>query len=107
VPLALRGVQYRPASAAALLRRNPAVYGLGGLIAPFVGIKAIDLCLVALTRRPQTLMCQVSLTKISPFAGICTAMPAARRLSAEGVPDSRPHIRRAALPDIGGRSKAD
>jgi len=48
VPLALRGVRYRPASAAALLRRNLAVYGLGGLIVPFLGIKAIDLCLVAL-----------------------------------------------------------
>lgn len=48
VPLALRGVQYKPSSAAALLRRNLAVYGLGGLIVPFVGIKAIDLCLVAL-----------------------------------------------------------
>jgi K+-transporting ATPase ATPase B chain len=47
VPLALRGVQYRPASAAALLRRNLLIYGLGGLIVPFVGIKAIDLCLVA------------------------------------------------------------
>jgi len=48
VPLALRGVQYRPATAAALLRRNLLIYGLGGLIVPFVGIKAIDLCLVAL-----------------------------------------------------------
>ena len=48
IPLALRGVQYRPASAAALLRRNLLIYGLGGLIVPFVGIKAIDLCLVAL-----------------------------------------------------------
>ena len=48
VPLALRGVQYKPASAAALLRRNLATYGLGGLIVPFIGIKAIDLCLVAL-----------------------------------------------------------
>ena len=48
VPLALRGVRYRPASAAALLRRNLAVYGLGGLIVPFLGIKVIDLCLVAL-----------------------------------------------------------
>ena len=44
VPLALRGVHYRPASAAALLRRNLLIYGLGGLIVPFVGIKAIDLC---------------------------------------------------------------
>jgi K+-transporting ATPase ATPase B chain len=48
VPLALRGVQYKPASAAALLRRNLAVYGLGGLVVPFLGIKAIDLCLVAM-----------------------------------------------------------
>ncbi|MEQ6022299.1 potassium-transporting ATPase subunit KdpB [Streptomyces salinarius] len=43
VPLALRGVRYRPMSADRLLRRNLAVYGLGGLIAPFVGIKLIDL----------------------------------------------------------------
>jgi K+-transporting ATPase ATPase B chain len=48
VPLALRGVAYRPASAAALLRRNLLIYGLGGLIVPFVGIKVIDLGLVAL-----------------------------------------------------------
>jgi K+-transporting ATPase ATPase B chain len=43
VPLALRGVRYRPVGATALLRRNLLVYGLGGLIAPFVGIKLIDL----------------------------------------------------------------
>ncbi|WP_168581809.1 potassium-transporting ATPase subunit KdpB [Gephyromycinifex aptenodytis] len=43
IPLALRGVAYRPLSAAALLRRNLLVYGLGGVIAPFVGIKLIDL----------------------------------------------------------------
>ncbi|MFD0212027.1 potassium-transporting ATPase subunit KdpB [Streptomyces hirsutus] len=43
VPLALRGVRYRPVSADRLLRRNLAVYGLGGLIAPFIGIKIIDL----------------------------------------------------------------
>jgi K+-transporting ATPase ATPase B chain len=48
VPLALRGVEYRPASAAALLRRNLLIYGLGGLIVPFLGIKAIDLALAAL-----------------------------------------------------------
>ncbi|WP_137112662.1 potassium-transporting ATPase subunit KdpB [Rhodobacter sp. SY28-1] len=48
VPLALRGVQYRPSTAAALLRRNLLIYGLGGLIVPFMGIKAIDLALVAL-----------------------------------------------------------
>ncbi len=48
VPLALRGVSYRPSTAAALLRRNLLIYGLGGLIVPFVGIKAIDATLVAL-----------------------------------------------------------
>ena len=48
VPLALRGVRFRPVSAAAMLRRNLLVYGLGGIAAPFIGIKAIDLILVAL-----------------------------------------------------------
>jgi len=43
VPLALRGVKYRPVGASALLRRNMLIYGLGGLIAPFVGIKLLDL----------------------------------------------------------------
>jgi K+-transporting ATPase ATPase B chain len=43
VPLALRGVRYRPAGASALLRRNLLIYGLGGLVVPFVGIKLIDL----------------------------------------------------------------
>jgi K+-transporting ATPase ATPase B chain len=43
IPLALRGVHYRPSSAAALLRRNLLIYGLGGIIVPFVGIKLIDL----------------------------------------------------------------
>ncbi|MFJ8805466.1 potassium-transporting ATPase subunit KdpB [Streptomyces sp. NPDC102490] len=43
VPLALKGVRYRPMSADRMLRRNLAVYGLGGLIAPFIGIKLIDL----------------------------------------------------------------
>ena len=48
IPLALRGVRYRPVGAAALLRRNLLVYGAGGLVAPFVGIKAIDLLVAAL-----------------------------------------------------------
>ena len=43
VPLALKGVQYRPVSADKMLRRNLTVYGVGGLVAPFVGIKLIDL----------------------------------------------------------------
>ncbi|WP_199791111.1 MULTISPECIES: hypothetical protein [unclassified Streptomyces] len=49
IPLALRGVRYTPASAHDLLRRNLAVYGLGGLVLPFVGIKFIDL---AVSRLP-------------------------------------------------------
>ncbi|RZJ11168.1 MAG: K(+)-transporting ATPase subunit B, partial [Haliea sp.] len=48
IPLALKGVKYRAVGAAALLRRNLAIYGLGGLVVPFVGIKAIDLLLVAM-----------------------------------------------------------
>jgi len=48
IPLALKGVSYRPMGAAALLRRNLAVYGLGGVIAPFIGIKVIDLAVAAL-----------------------------------------------------------
>jgi K+-transporting ATPase ATPase B chain len=43
VPLALRGVEFRPLSADRLLQRNILVYGLGGTIAPFIAIKAIDL----------------------------------------------------------------
>ncbi len=43
IPLALRGVRYRPIGASALLRRNLWIYGLGGIIAPFIGIKLIDL----------------------------------------------------------------
>ncbi|ROQ32433.1 K+-transporting ATPase ATPase B chain [Streptomyces sp. PanSC19] len=45
VPLALKGVRYRPSSADSMLRRNLGLYGLGGLVAPFVGIKLIDLLL--------------------------------------------------------------
>ena len=48
IPLALRGVRYRAVSAPALLRRNLLLYGLGGVLAPFAGIKAIDLLLTAL-----------------------------------------------------------
>ena len=43
IPISLRGVRYRPIGASALLRRNLWIYGLGGLIAPFIGIKLIDL----------------------------------------------------------------
>jgi K+-transporting ATPase ATPase B chain len=47
IPLALRGIVYKPIGAAALLRRNMFVYGMGGIVLPFVGIKAIDVILVA------------------------------------------------------------
>ncbi len=43
IPLALRGVKYRPASASQILSRNLLIYGLGGIIAPFIGIWLIDL----------------------------------------------------------------
>jgi K+-transporting ATPase ATPase B chain len=48
IPLALRGISYRPASAAVLLRRNLLIYGFGGLLLPFAGIKIIDLTITAL-----------------------------------------------------------
>ena len=43
IPVSLKGVRYRPIGASALLRRNLWIYGLGGIIAPFIGIKVIDL----------------------------------------------------------------
>ena len=48
IPLALRGVRYRPLGAAAVLRRNLWIYGVGGLLIPFPGIKLVDMILVAL-----------------------------------------------------------
>jgi K+-transporting ATPase ATPase B chain len=48
IPLALRGVKYEPKAADILLRQNLLIYGAGGIIIPFIGIKVIDLCLVAL-----------------------------------------------------------
>jgi len=48
IPLALRGVAYRPAGAASILRRNLVIYGLGGIIVPFIGIKAIDMIVTAI-----------------------------------------------------------
>ena len=48
VPLALRGITYRPMGAAALLRRNLLIYGVGGIIVPFIGIKAIDVVITTL-----------------------------------------------------------
>ena len=48
IPLALRGVKFRAISAGAVLRRNLLIYGLGGIIVPFVGIKLVDLVVAAL-----------------------------------------------------------
>jgi K+-transporting ATPase ATPase B chain len=48
IPLALRGVKFRAAGAAAVLRRNLLIYGLGGFIIPFIGIKLIDMIITAL-----------------------------------------------------------
>jgi K+-transporting ATPase ATPase B chain len=47
IPLALKGVKYRPAPAASLLSRNMLIYGLGGIVAPFIGIKLIDMAVTA------------------------------------------------------------
>ena len=47
IPLALRGVKYRPMAAAALLRRNLWIYGVGGIIIPFIGIKLIDMLITS------------------------------------------------------------
>jgi K+-transporting ATPase ATPase B chain len=57
IPLALRGVKYRPVSAAALLQRNLLVYGLGGVIVPFIGIKLIDMAITAIGLIPCALPC--------------------------------------------------
>ena len=48
IPLALKGVKYRPISAVQLLRRHLLIYGVGGVIAPFIGIKLIDMLMVAM-----------------------------------------------------------
>ena len=48
IPLALKGVKYRPVGAATLLRRNLLIYGLGGILVPFVGIKVIDMFIAAM-----------------------------------------------------------
>jgi K+-transporting ATPase ATPase B chain len=48
IPLALKGVKYRPVGAAAILRRNLLIYGLGGIAVPFIGIKLIDMLVSAI-----------------------------------------------------------
>ena len=56
IPLALRGVRYRPVGAAALLRQNLLVYGLGGIVAPFLGIKLIDMAITYLHLAPGRIL---------------------------------------------------
>jgi K+-transporting ATPase ATPase B chain len=48
IPLALRGIKYRPMGAAAILRRNLLIYGIGGVIVPFIGIKLIDILITGI-----------------------------------------------------------
>jgi K+-transporting ATPase ATPase B chain len=48
IPLSLRGVRFRAEGASAMLRRNLLIYGLGGIVAPFIGIKIVDLFIVAI-----------------------------------------------------------
>ena len=48
IPLALRGISYKPLGAAAILRRNLLIYGLGGVVVPFIGIKIIDVVITRL-----------------------------------------------------------
>ena len=48
IPLALKGIKFRPLAAVAILRRNLLVFGLGGIVAPFVGIKSIDMLVAAM-----------------------------------------------------------
>jgi K+-transporting ATPase ATPase B chain len=48
IPLALKGIRYRPIGAAALLRRNLLIYGVGGVVIPFIGIKAVDVLITGI-----------------------------------------------------------
>jgi len=55
IPLALKGVKYRPVGAASILRRNLLVYGIGGIVIPFIGIKAVDI-LVSASASPKEIL---------------------------------------------------
>src|SRR5262249_6089842 len=83
IPLALKGVRYRPLGAATLLRRNLLIYGLGGIIVPFICIKLIDLVLVAahlvLARSRRTMN---ATRRASPFASLRPALALFLLLSA-------------------------
>ena len=70
IPLALRGVSFKPAPASELLRRNLLVYGLGGIIAPFVGIKLIDVVISALGPRIGHLHMDIVRRQLWPAVGL-------------------------------------
>ena len=73
IPLALKGVRYRPIGAGPLLRRNLLIYGLGGIIMPFIGIKAIDLVVVTAVR-PGLKESQIMLKEIRPAIVLLVAL---------------------------------
>ena len=83
VPLALRGVRYRPEGAAALLRRNLLIYGVGGIIVPFIGIKAIDVVITALSDwRRRRIMNLTRNLVVAVLMTVVTTLHARRHLSA-------------------------
>lgn len=84
VPLALRGVKYAPASAADMLRRNLLVCGLGGLVAPFVGIKLIDLVRGNLAR-DWTLMARQVLPGLRALVALTVLLGLVYPLAMTGV----------------------
>ena len=97
IPLALRGVRYRPLGAAALLRRSLLIYGVGGVIVPFVGIKLIDLVLAA--RRSGLRRCHAQGTRSSLFASPLVTLV----LTGLAYPLARHRPGPGALPRRGGR----
>ena len=64
IPLALKGVAYKPMGAAAILRRNLLIYGLGGIIVPFVGIKIIDLIVSSVPLKPDRKKLKAEVKKV-------------------------------------------
>ena len=82
IPLALRGIAFKPIGAAALLQRHLLVYGLGGIVVPFVGIKIIDLLLVALHRHLEATMTSASakLATVEPDKPVFLASLAGKAL---------------------------
>ena len=93
IPLALRGVKFRPASSASILRRNVFIYGVGGIITPFIFIKLIDLILVA---APLVLERPTDVAKPPPFNRLRRGRPRDHlRLRSPGYRSSRSSSSRA------------